>query len=255
MSMVSDLSQLSVSELDKVIKQYPWFALARRELFLRMASLGEEYREEGVKKVTVYLFSREKLFKEERRLCKERKEVEFLSDEFHSESLLELETPPLEVSSIEIDLSSPIIPQAPIVPIEIHLEEEHFTVHPVIEAPSEEKAPVEEEKPLSSEQKPRIHIVGGDYFAKEDFNTLQQDGLSTIQRLRSLAPSCEPIDFASINTDAFDDEQYYTETLAKIYARQGFNKRAIEVYEKLILLYPEKSTYFAALKEEQKKYL
>ncbi len=241
--MVSDLSQLSVSELDKVIKQYPWFALARRELFLRMASLGDEYREEGVKKVTVYLFSREKLFKEERSLLKERKEVEFLPDEFHSESLPEIEIITPEPPSIEIDFSAPIPHTAPIVPIEIHLEEEHFTEAPPVE------------KPLPIEQKPRIHIVGGDYFGKDDFNTLQRDGLSTIQRLRSLAPTCEPIDFSSINTDDFNDEQYYTETLAKIYARQGFNRRAIEVYEKLILLYPEKSTYFAALKEEQKKYL
>jgi hypothetical protein len=43
--------------------------------------------------------------------------------------------------------------------------------------------------------------------------------------------------------------------LAKIYLAQGFLKRALDVYDKLILLYPEKSAYFATLKEEIKKQL
>ncbi len=37
-----------------------------------------------------------------------------------------------------------------------------------------------------------------------------------------------------------------SETMAELFVKQGYHKKAIKVYEKLILIYPEKSTYFAA---------
>ena len=41
-----------------------------------------------------------------------------------------------------------------------------------------------------------------------------------------------------------------TETLARVYAKQGNLPKAIEAYKRLALKYPEKSAYFAALQKE-----
>ena len=44
-----------------------------------------------------------------------------------------------------------------------------------------------------------------------------------------------------------------SENLAIIYKNQGKTKKAIEIYEKLILKFPEKEAYFATRIEDLKK--
>ncbi len=70
-------------------------------------------------------------------------------------------------------------------------------------------------------------------------------------RIRVDENGCEAEDVAT--GPCFDPEDdYVSEDLAKIYAAQGLNMHAIEIYRKLCLLNSEKSAYFARLIDELK---
>jgi len=81
-----------------------------------------------------------------------------------------------------------------------------------------------------------------------------------IDRFITTAPKIKPVgkDDEEFRPLADDDartvnQEIVSETLARIYMEQQHYARAREVYQKLILLYPEKSNYFATLLKDCKK--
>jgi len=120
-----------------------------------------------------------------------------------------------------------------------------------------------EDEPLDMQDVPKIVMAGGDYFSRVELDTTPLDPELPLDRFITEKPSLlksninsrgrdvESVDELALDEN-FDDSGFYTETLAKIYSEQGFYKRALEVYAKLILLYPEKNSYFATLVQELK---
>ena len=111
--------------------------------------------------------------------------------------------------------------------------------------------PAEEPEPEKT-VRPQYYVVGGDYFGREDFERLEEEGFSvTTPVFGARAGSVEYAPAATAEVDA--DRTMVSETLAEIYTAQELYQRSIEIYEKLILLNPEKSAYFAALIETVKE--
>ena len=135
-------------------------------------------------------------------------------------------------------------------------------VKPSVPKPAEPK-PAESElaEPVTTQMEPakEYHIVGGDYFSKEDFESLDKQGISvdipTVARPveGDLTPGRERVDpLPETGTERHVEGDIFTETLARIYFQQEIYPKALEIYEKLILIYPEKSAYFASLIEQVK---
>ena len=89
----------------------------------------------------------------------------------------------------------------------------------------------------------KVFVVGGDYFSQEAYDQVRRSEDNVFSRYAAKAKSERPVETAG-GTAVFD---IYTETLAQIYAEQGYFEQAKEIYSKLILAYPEKNAYFAAL--------
>jgi len=91
-------------------------------------------------------------------------------------------------------------------------------------------------------------------------NTLSQSELINkfiianprIEPLRE-APGLPVSDFSKPFTDI--EGGLVTETLARIYINQGYFSKAIGIYEKLSLKFPEKSSYFASQIKIVEEYL
>jgi tetratricopeptide (TPR) repeat protein len=112
-------------------------------------------------------------------------------------------------------------------------------------------------KPSQAEHRLKYYVVGGDYFSQDDFKELELSGEAfketfKINPISSTLSSLPDFDFEKRDSTEDDSDQFCTETLARIYVEQEFYNQALSIYEKLILLYPEKSAYFASLIENVK---
>ena len=102
----------------------------------------------------------------------------------------------------------------------------------------------------------KVVVIGGDYFSQDAYDSVRSaqvekmpdqvghDAKGPVERAKG------PVMAGSDRPSQSLDDVYITETLAEIYAQQGYLEQAKNIYSKLILRYPEKSAYFATLIEK-----
>lgn len=99
-----------------------------------------------------------------------------------------------------------------------------------------------DESGAAAQNERKIHVVGGDYFTQSDYDRVKKADDNVFLNFK-------PVSGEKLN-EKLEQIDIYTETLAQIYAEQGYYEQAKAIYSKLILAYPEKNAYFASLIEK-----
>lgn len=278
----------SLSANEKIIERYPWYNLGYLEIYEHICKEDKESANIYLHRAALRVYSRERLYnlynsvvenEIEIEVAKEPvindvpyvapqiavKEVEAVQEAVHkaineiaheviSEGASDVikETTNEAVPEVTSEVTSEVAPELAAVKNNSSINEnlEEIILGEIID--------------FVPDNLPRFVLAGGDYFSRKDFELVELDKSKPLDNfiaekptlLRSIVRDKKPesIEINEIDTsELFDDASFYTETLASIYTEQGFHKRALDVYGKLILLYPEKSSYFATLVKEIKE--
>jgi hypothetical protein len=91
--------------------------------------------------------------------------------------------------------------------------------------------------------KPKVRVVGGDFFTQAQYDNVRREEDNVFSKLAAKAKKEPQYD----EGNAPLPDEFCTETLASIYAEQGYFAQAKHIYSRLLLKFPEKNTYFASL--------
>ena len=91
--------------------------------------------------------------------------------------------------------------------------------------------------------KRKVYAGVGDYFSQDDYDQVRRADDNVFSKYAAKARQGR----TSVEETPDMEFDMYTETLAGIYLEQGYPEQAKRIYSKLILAYPEKNAYFAAL--------
>ena len=251
----SNLEQCSTEEIELMAKQYPYFSSAQLLLAAKKKQTGDHDFEQQL--ITTSLHVNNPLWLDhllnsqpaaERSVIEEKVVTTEVDEEPNNDELV------LERTKHEFVVASK--------------PEEKLATPPAPVLPKIEKAEAKDE-PLVFEP---YYTV--DYFASQGIKTMVEekpkDRLG--QQLKSFTEWLKtirhlpPQQIAAMNTDggseekvvqlathSLDEENVDTEAMAEVWIKQGQPEKAIKIYEKLSLLNPSKSSYFAVLIEKLKR--
>ena len=288
--MKRELEELDIRELDAVVCSAPWFTYARYLLLCKLAALGRESFLSGVRTSLVSLPDRERLISKIAAmygLVKVAKSISAAPSAKGSAQGIAAAAGIKAASGIAaasgIEATSGVAAPSGVAASGAAASGEAGNRDGSLsgkEAFSFGLLDVEFIERGAFERQP--YVVGGDYFSKADIDSLENkqenislnylkgagsatsssgatsggnatSGSAAMQGSGAVAEGgASAKDESSGEISLEIDSPLCTETLASIYAQQGYYQQAIEIYSKLCLLYPEKSAYFATLVKEVK---
>lgn len=102
------------------------------------------------------------------------------------------------------------------------------------------------ETAVASEEKKVVNV------SDEDYEDPEKEEITHTRKFQDI-PQGTGIAQMLAERSVSENKDVISETLARLFARQGYREKAIHMYERLILTFPEKSSYFAAEIDKLKK--
>jgi hypothetical protein len=248
------LQQCRVEELEQLAEQYPYFSTAQLLLSLKMKQIEESRYGQQLQKASLYFDNplwlhhlvSEAGVKAEEKIAEETPQPVLSYEDFHNDELV-----------IE--------------------NQKHHMLH-TRHSKNQETTMADSVRPAGEKMEPAgtglifepYYTV--DYFASQGIKPVTEEKptdrfgqqlksftewLKTIrqmppEQIASLNDSTAEQKVAELAVHSLDDRHVETEAMAEVWAKQGHPEKAAEIYRKLSLLNPSKSSYFAGLIENLK---
>lgn len=258
MKMPERLKGDTVKEVEQLVADYPYFAIGQALLAVAYQNAGDDRYEGQLKRTAAIMPNRDKLrlfTLIARHRWESEPEVPALPDELPSTDNVFSSMQSIEPKE---EQRSGIIREKVFIIPEIDLSGSHEELSAEMALLEEKRKSLDELKAIIAK---RLKELEAEKQRKEkepekpkklsrkeliDKFILENPSIS-----RPKAEFYNPISVAQ--NSIIDQENIVSETLAKIYEKQGYFEKAMSIYEKLGLKYPEKSRYFAVQIERLKE--
>ena len=252
----SKLNPSTLEELDTLIRDFPYFQSARILYALNLFKENNIRYDAELKTTAIYAGNRNILKKHINRVEKAKTEPAVKP---------ELETPPVQETKVTETAAPDKTKKGESIKPSIEYETPGENTSGEQETSGEKSTKedtivqlkkiierrireIEEEKKQKGEEKTTKPLS-----KKSKLNLIDEFIHNQPSISRTKGKFYDPVDKA--RESIVEQEDIVSETLATIYMDQGYYDKAINMYEKLILKIPEKSSYFAALIEKANKAL